>query len=64
MDKLSLEDLERIRTDLSSPKKSNEDKKKILSAEARKLVQDGLANPESLTQFGTGTLNRTTMSSE
>jgi hypothetical protein len=54
MDKLSLEDLERIRADLSAPKKSNEDKKKILSAEARKLVQDGLANPESLTQFETG----------
>lgn len=54
MDKLSLEDLERIRADLSAPKKSNEDKKKILSTAARKLVQDGLANPESLTQFGAG----------
>ncbi|KAG0024973.1 DnaJ (Hsp40), sub C, member 2, partial [Podila clonocystis] len=58
MDKLSLEDLERIRTDLSSPKMSNEDKKKILSAEARKLVQDGLANSESLTQFGADNVER------
>ncbi|KAG0040187.1 DnaJ (Hsp40), sub C, member 2 [Podila clonocystis] len=58
MDKLSLEDLERIRTDLSSPKKSNDDKKKILSAEARKLVQDGLANSESLTQFGADNVER------
>ncbi|KAI9231117.1 MAG: hypothetical protein BYD32DRAFT_467463 [Podila humilis] len=58
MDKLSLEDLERIRADLSAPKKSNEDKKKILSTEARKLVQDGLANPESLTQFGADNVER------
>ncbi|KAG0202517.1 DnaJ (Hsp40), sub C, member 2 [Mortierella sp. NVP41] len=54
LDKLSLEDLERIVKGLSVAKVSNQDKQKILSVEAQKLVREGLANPESLTQFGTG----------
>ncbi|KAI8605541.1 hypothetical protein EDD21DRAFT_440233 [Dissophora ornata] len=60
LDKLSLEDLERIGADLSKPKKTNEEKQRILSAEAQKLVRDGLANPENLTQFGTDAVERTT----
>ncbi|KAG0306678.1 hypothetical protein BGZ97_000658 [Linnemannia gamsii] len=51
LDKLSLEDLERIVAGLSVAKTSNQDKQKILDTEAQKLVRDGLANPESLTQF-------------
>lgn len=54
LDKLSLEDLERIVAGLSVAKTSNQDKQKILDTEAQKLVRDGLANPESLTQFGAG----------
>ncbi|KAF8985925.1 hypothetical protein BGZ46_000535 [Entomortierella lignicola] len=56
LDNLSLETLEKIGADLSKAKISNEDKQKILSEEAQKLVRDGLANPESLTQFGTDSI--------
>ncbi|KAF9130213.1 hypothetical protein BGX30_013612 [Mortierella sp. GBA39] len=52
LDKLALEDLERVVAGLSVAKTSNQDKQKILETEAQKLVRDGLANPESLTQFG------------
>ncbi|KAF9102056.1 DnaJ (Hsp40), sub C, member 2 [Mortierella sp. GBA35] len=60
LDKLSLEDLERIVKGLSVAKVSNQDKQKILSVEAQKLVREGLANPESLTQFGTDSVERAT----
>ncbi|KAG0256710.1 hypothetical protein BGZ95_005432, partial [Linnemannia exigua] len=52
LDKLSLEDLERIVAGLSVAKVNNQDKQKILIVEAQKLVREGLANAESLTQFG------------
>ncbi|KAG0310409.1 hypothetical protein BGZ99_000399, partial [Dissophora globulifera] len=52
LDKLSLEDLEKIGSELSASKKTNEEKQKILTIAAQNLVRDGLANPESLTQFG------------
>ncbi|KAG0370937.1 hypothetical protein BC939DRAFT_527662 [Gamsiella multidivaricata] len=58
LDKLSLEDLERIGAELSVPRKSNVDKQKILSAEAQKLVHDGLSEPGSLTQFGVDAVER------
>ncbi|KAF9436749.1 hypothetical protein BGZ76_003065 [Entomortierella beljakovae] len=51
LDKLSIEELKKIVADLSSPKVSNQDKQKVLSKEAQKLVNNGLANPESLSQF-------------
>lgn len=54
LDKLTLEELERVVVGLSVAKTSNQDKQKILETEAQKLVRDGLANPESLTQFGAG----------
>jgi len=54
LDKLTLEDLEKISKDLSVAKTSNEDKQKVLSAFAQKLVRDGLATTENLSQFGTG----------
>ncbi|KAF8946324.1 hypothetical protein BGZ47_000803 [Haplosporangium gracile] len=60
LDKLNLEDLERIVTGLSVAKTSNQDKQKILDTEAQKLVRDGLANPESLTQFGTDAVTKKT----
>ncbi|KAF9115325.1 hypothetical protein BGX27_008205 [Mortierella sp. AM989] len=63
LDKLSLETLERIGTDLSKAKVTNEDKQKVLSKEAQKLVRNGLANPESLTQFGTDSIERSKASS-
>ncbi|KAG0205307.1 hypothetical protein BGX28_003061 [Mortierella sp. GBA30] len=59
LDKISLEDLERISAELSLTKKSNEEKQKVLTAVAQKLVRDGLANPESLTRFDTGAVERT-----
>ncbi|ORZ04442.1 hypothetical protein BCR41DRAFT_425944 [Lobosporangium transversale] len=52
LDKLSLEELERISIDLNSSQTTNEGKQKILSVEAHRLVQEGLADPKSLTQFG------------
>ncbi|KAF9925364.1 DnaJ (Hsp40), sub C, member 2 [Modicella reniformis] len=53
LDKLTLEDLERIVSELSDASiKTHEGKQKVLTAEAQKLVREGLANPESLTQFG------------
>ncbi|KAK5827736.1 hypothetical protein F5H01DRAFT_302863 [Linnemannia elongata] len=60
LDKLALEDLERIVAGLSVAKTSNQDKQKILETEAQKLVRDGLANPESLTQFGADTVTKKT----
>ncbi|KAF9144399.1 hypothetical protein BG015_000126 [Linnemannia schmuckeri] len=60
LDKLNLEDLERIVAGLSVTKTSNQDKQKILDTEAQKLVRDGLANPESLTQFGTDAVTKKT----
>ncbi|KAF9187709.1 hypothetical protein BGZ50_001770 [Haplosporangium sp. Z 11] len=58
LDKLSLEDLERIRQELTDTKKSNTEKQQVLSAGAQKLVREGLSNPESLTQFGTDAVER------
>ncbi|KAG0252939.1 hypothetical protein BG011_006640 [Mortierella polycephala] len=58
LDKLSLEDLEQIRQDLTGAKKSNMEKQQILSAGAQKLVREGLSNPESLTQFDTDAVER------
>ncbi|KAG0371912.1 hypothetical protein BGX24_001003 [Mortierella sp. AD032] len=58
LDKLSLEDLERIVVGLSVAKVSNQDKQKILIVEAQKLVREGLANAESLTQFGADAVER------
>jgi hypothetical protein len=57
LDKLSLEDLERIVAGLSVAKVSNQDKQKVLNVAAQNLVREGLANTESLTQFGVGMLN-------
>jgi hypothetical protein len=54
LDKLSLEDLERIGTELGNNRKTFEEKQTILTAEAQKLVREGLASPENLTQFGVG----------
>lgn len=54
LDKLSLEDLERISTELGAAKKTNEAKQRVLCTEAQKLVREGLANSENLTQFDTG----------
>lgn len=54
LDKLSLEVLERIGVDLSNNSKTHKEKQKILTEEAQNLVREGLANPESLTQFGGG----------
>lgn len=54
LDKLSLEVLERIGADLSNKSKTHEEKQKILITEAQSLVREGLADPESLTQFGGG----------
>ncbi|KAI1320274.1 hypothetical protein EDD11_001489 [Mortierella claussenii] len=64
LDKLSLEELDRISSDLSKPKTSNEDKQKILSAKAQKLVRDGLADPKSLTQFGADNVERAVKATE
>ncbi|KAG0005362.1 DnaJ (Hsp40), sub C, member 2 [Entomortierella chlamydospora] len=58
LDKLDLETLEKIGVDLSNSKITNEKKQKVLSEEAQKLVRNGLANPESLTQFGTDSVER------
>ncbi|KAF9937823.1 hypothetical protein BGZ67_000865 [Mortierella alpina] len=58
LDKLTLEDLERICKELGATKKSNETKHKILCAEAQKLVRAGFANSENLTQFDTDTVER------
>ncbi|KAF9568869.1 hypothetical protein EC968_002803 [Mortierella alpina] len=58
LDKLTLEDLERISKELGAAKTSNETKQKILCAEAQKLVRAGLANSENLTQFDTDTVER------
>ncbi|KAF9359685.1 DnaJ (Hsp40), sub C, member 2, partial [Mortierella sp. NVP85] len=52
LDKLSLEDLERIGIELGKNSKTFEEKQTILTAEAQKLVREGLASPENLTQFG------------
>ncbi|KAF9125012.1 DnaJ (Hsp40), sub C, member 2 [Mortierella sp. 14UC] len=60
LDKLSLEDLERIVAGLSVAKVSNQDKQKILTLEAQKLVREGFANAESLTQFGADAVERST----
>ncbi|GJJ69384.1 DnaJ homolog subfamily C member 2 [Entomortierella parvispora] len=58
LDKLTLEDLEKISKDLGTAKTSNEDKQKVLSAFAQRLVRDGLATTENLSQFGTETVER------
>ncbi|KAF9274502.1 hypothetical protein BGZ68_000581 [Mortierella alpina] len=58
LDKLSLEDLERISTELGAAKKTNEAKQRVLCTEAQKLVREGLANSENLTQFDTDTVER------
>ncbi|CAO3574810.1 unnamed protein product [Mortierella alpina] len=58
LDKLTLDDLERISKELSVAKKSNEAKQKILCAEAQKLVRAGFANSENLTQFDTDAVER------
>lgn len=54
LDKLSLEDLERISIELGKKNKTHEEKQNILTTEAQKLVREGLASPENLTQFGVG----------
>ncbi|KAF9580327.1 hypothetical protein BGW38_003068 [Lunasporangiospora selenospora] len=58
LDKVTLEDLERIRDELLSKKLTHEDKVKILMAAAQQLVIDGLAQPESLSQFGADAVER------
>ncbi|KAF9403756.1 hypothetical protein BGZ94_004528, partial [Podila epigama] len=58
LDKLSLEELEKIVADLSAPKTTIEAKKKKMFSVAQKLVRDGLAEPESLTQFGADNIER------
>ncbi|KAI8363663.1 DnaJ domain-containing protein [Mortierella sp. GBAus27b] len=54
LDKLSLEDLERITVKLGDTRTSHEEKQDVLNTEAQKLVREGVASPESLTQFGGG----------